>query len=156
MRIAFVLLCLTLPMLAGAESVEQRPFAMPRSVVVPITDTALDRQYELYIKLPENYSGDTDTAYPVIYTTDAEWHMDLLSGTTEYLMPKSILVGISWQTDLGDERKYASRFRDYSVVESPNPEHQARYNFGQAADFLAFVRSVEGREILTTHGFELP
>jgi hypothetical protein len=61
-------------------------------------------------------------------------------------MEDAILVGISWQTDLEKElkrevRAHASRFRDYSVRESSNPEHQAKYQFGQAANHLAFIRN---------------
>ncbi len=145
MRKMLILLCPMLMPFAGIQAIAAEPYAMPRTQVVPIKDEAHDRQYELYVKLPEDYENDPDKAYPVIYTTDAEWHMDLLSGATEYLMPGSKLVGISWQTDLGDERlgdrqKFASRFRDYSVVESDNADSQAKYNFGQAAKFLAFVR----------------
>ncbi|MEL7448179.1 MAG: alpha/beta hydrolase-fold protein [Pseudomonadota bacterium] len=145
MRKMLILLCPMLMPFVGVQAIASEPYEMPRTQVVPLKDEANDRQYELYVKLPESYEAKPDKAYPVIYTTDAEWHMDLLSGTTEYLMPDSILVGISWQTDLegeglGNRQKFASRFRDYSVAESKNAENQAKYHFGQADKFLAFVR----------------
>jgi len=72
----------------------------------------------------------------VIYMVDAIWHMDMLSGATEHLMPNVILVGISWQKDLEGEVAHASRFRDYSLVkgtESKNPR-------GEAGNHLSFIR----------------
>ena len=115
-------------------------YEMPRTHVAPIKDSKKDRQYELYIKLPEDYSENTDVNYPVIYTTDAVVHMGMLSGATEFLMPDVILVGISYQIDLGDERENASRFRDYQMAEYTNPEIQARFQGGQANHHLDFIR----------------
>ncbi|WP_216822324.1 alpha/beta hydrolase-fold protein [Sphingorhabdus sp. EL138] len=125
---------------ATAQANEQKPYDMPRTQVVPIHDSGADRQYELYIKLPEDYAKNTDTKYPVIYATDAVWHMEMLSGATEYLMPEVILVGISWQQNLGGETAHESRFRDYSIVKSRNSELQDKYQFGQAARHLSFIR----------------
>lgn len=134
--VAFLLL---LPVMSVKAS-EPKSYEMPRTHVVPIQDTKSDRRYELYIKLPEGYSENTDIKYPVIYATDAIWHMDMLSGATEYLMPYVILVGISWQKDLGTERAHDSRFRDYSIKEYENPETQAKYQGGQAGNHLSFIR----------------
>lgn len=115
---------------------EQRPYEIPRTKVAPIRDSKTDRQYELYIKLPERYADNTDTEYPVIYTTDAVWHFDMLSGATEYLMSDVILVGISWQKGLEDEREFVSRFRDYTVVKSETAEVPT----GEAGNHLSFIR----------------
>lgn len=127
---------------------QPQAYEMPRTQVVPIVDlgedrgevSGADRQYELYIKLPEDYSEQLSIRYPVIYTTDAAWHMDMLSGATEYLMPEVILVGISWQKNLEDERPSVSRFRDYTVEEVSDPELQAQYQPGQASSHLSFLR----------------
>ncbi|WDI31456.1 alpha/beta hydrolase-fold protein [Hyphococcus flavus] len=116
-------------------------YEMPRTHVAPIKQSNKDRQYELYIKLPENYSENTDAKYPVIYTTDAVVHMDMLSGSTEFLMPNVILVGISYQKNLGDERANASRFRDYQMAEYTDPEIQARFQGGQVSAHLDFIRN---------------
>ena len=120
---------------------ELAAYEMPRTHVAPLKDSKKNRQYELYIKLPEEYSENADVNYPVIYTTDAVVHMDMLSGATEFLMPNIILVGISYQTDLGDERKNASRFRDYQMAEYTNPEIQERFQGGQASHHLEFIRN---------------
>ncbi|MEQ9289864.1 MAG: hypothetical protein RIG77_23250 [Cyclobacteriaceae bacterium] len=64
---------------------------MPRIQVIPIKDTETDRHYELYIKLPEEYSENEDQHYPVIYYTDAMWHVEMLSGSAEYIMEEAIV-----------------------------------------------------------------
>jgi len=132
----------TIP-LANAEQelTTLKAYEMPRTQVAPIKDSKKDRQYELYIKLPEAYSENTDKKYPVIYTTDAEVHMDILSGVTEFLMPDVILVGISYQKDHVEARANISRFRDYTVTGYSNPEIQARIQGGQANHHLDFIRN---------------
>lgn len=142
-RLLLVLAQLLLCQFACAET---NSYTMSRTHVVPLSNSDTGGQYELYVKLPENYSTQTDKSYPVIYTTDAAWHMDLLSGTTEFLIPKVILVGISWQKnmpqniDYGPRRPFASRFRDYSFVAHEKEDLQAKYQFGQADKHLKFIR----------------
>ena len=124
---------------------EKSKLAFARTKVVPIKDTKNNRQYELYIRLPEKYAEKTDVKHPVIYYTDALWHVEILSGATEYILENAILVGISWQTDISEELKkikaHMSRFRDYSFVKSKKPAHQAKYQFGQANKHLDFIRN---------------
>ena len=119
---------------------------LPKTEVIPIKETKTNRQYELYVELPEGYSENDSIQYPVIYYTDAIWHVEILSGAAEYIVEEAILVGISWQKDIDEEFKKAgrfhvSRFRDYSVRKSSNEEHQAKYQFGQAANHLDFIRN---------------
>lgn len=126
-------------------SAELAAYAMPRTQVVPIKDSRNGRQYELYIKLPEEYEENKDTAYPVIYITDAAWHLEILSASTEYMLEDAILVGISWQKDIAEDVKqeygaHASRFTDYSFREKANPNHP-KLKFGQAKNHLAFIRN---------------
>jgi predicted alpha/beta superfamily hydrolase len=135
-----VLACLLMTPAISTQASEFEPYEMARSEVVPITEKGTDRQYELYIKLPRDYDENTDTSYPVIYTTDAAIHMDMLSGSTEFLMPDVILVGISYQLNLGGEEVHFSRFRDYTTLPSEDPEIQARYQPGQAENHFAFIR----------------
>jgi len=144
-RPCMLFLLLLLPSMVGAGP-EYPAMQLPDIKVIPITDSAADRQYELYVKLPESYASDPDRAFPVIYFTDALWHMEILSGATEYLMKEAILVGLSWQKDM-DEQLYeevgahVSRFRDYTVRASKDPEVQAKYQLGQAQQHLAFLRN---------------
>lgn len=124
---------------------EMSNLELPRIQVIPIKDTQADRQYELYIKLPEKYSENNDLEYPVIYFTDAMWHVELLSAATEYMIEDVILVGISWQKDINEDLKqeygvHASRFSDYSFWKNTNPKHP-KIKFGQANNHLAFIRN---------------
>ncbi len=133
-----------LPLTSGHAS-EPAPYEMPRSEVVPIRDSKTDRQYELYIKLPEDYAKNADTRHPVVYTTDGAWHMEMLSGAAEFVLPNAIVVAISWQKNAsgdfeGDERPFISRFRDYTVTPASDPETQAKYKVGQASNHLTFIR----------------
>ncbi|WP_109098571.1 alpha/beta hydrolase [Aquimarina sp. AU58] len=129
----------------GIQTVEKSYLELPRIQVIPIKDTKNDRQYELYIKLPEGYSENGDIKYPVLYFTDALKHIEILSGSAEHVVENTILVGISWQKDLkgklGALGEHASRFRDYSIMKSSNPEHQAKYQRGQASNHLDFIRN---------------
>ena len=146
---AKLLLCMLVMLMVSPalEAGDVKPFEIPRTDTVGLNHTELDRQYELFIRLPEDYDKNTDTNYPVIYTTDAVWHMDLLSGVTNFAMPNVIIVGISWQKnmseaiDYGHRRPFASRFRDYSFTPSDRPEIQEKYQFGQADKHLSFIRN---------------
>ncbi len=130
----------------GIEEHEQRSnLELPNIKVIPLKDTQNDRQYELYIKLPEKYSESGNKKHPVIYYADAIWHVEMLSGSAEYIMEDAILVGISWQKDINEELleergAHVSRFRDYTVSPHSNPEIQAKYQLGQASDHLEFIR----------------
>lgn len=130
---------------ASTQDIEPKPYEMPRSQVVPIKDSKTDRQYELYIKLPEDYAKEAGTKHPVVYTTDGAWHIEMLSGVAEFVLPNAIVVAVSWQKDSakdfdGDERPFISRFRDYTVTPASDPETQAKYKVGQASNHLAFIR----------------
>ncbi len=146
-----VLILLFLSTFVSVEASEPRRYEIPRTEVIPIEESGTDRRYELYIRLPEGYAENADVEYPVIYTTDAGWHFEMLYGTAEFLMPDVILVGISWQKDLDPERAHASRFRDYSVIEYSDPETQARYQGGQAENHLNFIRNEVIRFVESTY-----
>ncbi|WP_299764491.1 alpha/beta hydrolase-fold protein [uncultured Dokdonia sp.] len=129
-----------------AHTVKKSYLKLPKTEVIPIKETKTNKQYELYVELPEEYSENDSIQYPVIYYTDAMWHVEILSGAAEYIMEEAILVGISWQKDIHEEFKKAgrfhvSRFRDYSISKSSNAEHQAKYQFGQASNHLDFIRN---------------
>ena len=124
---------------------EKSIMEMPQIEVVPIKNSEVNRQYELYIELPESYSENKGDQYPVVYYTDAKWHMEILATCQEYIMDSVILVGISWQKDANTELQeqhgaHVSRFWDYSVLPLSNPERQRKYNLGQAAKYLSFIR----------------
>lgn len=124
---------------------EGTSLVLPQIQVVPIKDTKTKRNYELYIELPEDYAENNTKTYPVLYYTDAMWHLEMLSGATEYMLEDVILVGISWQKDINEDLKqqygaHASRFTDYSFWNKANPNHP-KLKFGQAKNHLAFIRN---------------
>ena len=123
---------------------EMSEYVMPGIQVLPIKDTQSNKQYELLIKLPENYAENKDKTYPVIYFTDAVWHIELLSSATFFMMEDVILVGISWQKDISEDLKqkygaHFSRFGDYSFKKRTNSKHP-KIKFGQANNHLSFIR----------------
>ena len=141
---------LLLMTIVSAHAAKPKLYEMPRTQVMPIVDSESGRKYELYIKLPDDYLEDGETVHPVIYFTDAVWHIEMLSASTEYLMENAILVGVSWQKDMKEDLveelgAHASRFRDYSVTELDDPDRQAKYQMGQAGDHLNFIR----RDVIT-------
>lgn len=130
----------------NSQVVKGSSLELPLIQVIPIKDTQNDRQYELFIKLPEGYSEHSAIPYPVIYYTDAMWHVEILSASTEYMLEDVILVGISWQKDINEDLKdevgaHVSRFRDYSFRKSNKPEVQTKFQFGQANKHLDFIRN---------------
>ncbi|SEK45625.1 CubicO group peptidase, beta-lactamase class C family [Aquimarina amphilecti] len=129
----------------NSQIVKGSPLVSPQIQVIPIKDSINNRQYELYIELPEDYSDNTNKTYPVLYYTDAVWHREILSACQEYILEDVILVGISWQLDINEDLKkergaHVSRFRDYSISKHSNPEIQAKYQMGQAKTHLGFIR----------------
>ncbi|GAB5399535.1 MAG: hypothetical protein Aureis2KO_11200 [Aureisphaera sp.] len=119
---------------------------LPQIRVVPIKDTKTERNYELYIELPGDYAENPHKKYPVLYYTDAKWHLEILSSCQEFIIEDVILVGISYQLDIDEDLKkevgaHVSRFRDYSMREHSNPEVQAKLQLGQANNHLDFIRN---------------
>ncbi|MFD2562317.1 alpha/beta hydrolase-fold protein [Aquimarina rubra] len=129
----------------NTQHVESSSLVVPQIQLVPIKDTKTEKNYELYIELPENYSENNNKTYPVLYYTDAMWHLEILSASTEYMLEDVILVGISWQKDIAENLKqqygaHASRFTDYSFWKKANPNHP-KLKFGQAENHLRFIRN---------------
>ncbi len=127
------------------QNVEGSSLVLPQIQVVPIKDSKTAKNYELYIELPEDYTEHTNKTYPVLYYTDAMWHLEMLSGAAEYMLENVILVGISWQKDVAEDLRqqygaHASRFTDYSFWKKANPNHP-KLKFGQAENHLAFIRN---------------
>lgn len=123
---------------------EHKLYSMPGTQVIPIKDTVSDKQYELLIKLPDNYEENKDKNYPVIYYTDAVEHIALLSSASYMIWKDVILVGISWQKDISEDlrRQYGvhvSRYMDYTFKKTVNPRHP-KIKFGLADKHLAFIR----------------
>jgi predicted alpha/beta superfamily hydrolase len=146
MRVSAILTSFLIAWLSNSavQAGEITKLTLPKIQVEPIKDSQSNKQYELYIKLPENYSKHQDKIFPVIYFTDAIWHVELLSGATEFMMEDVILVGVSWQKDIPEDLKqeygaHFSRYGDYSFKKRTNPKHP-KIKFGQANSHLRFIR----------------
>ena len=118
-----------------ATVVEAKALAFPTIQVVPIQDSATEREYELYIKLPEHYDTKADNKYPVIYIVDALWNIEVISGSIEYFIDNVILVGISWEKGLPPQQ---SRMRDYTPI--PYRGTKFPHPTGKADEHLAFLK----------------
>lgn len=129
------IVCVSLLLLFASAAIAD-PFQIPAIQVAQIKDSAMDRDYELYIKLPDDYDPESDQLHPVIYIADARWHIEIISGSIEYLVPNAILVGISWEKGLPAQQ---SRMRDYmpDKYTGENYEHPT----GQAREHLAFIQN---------------
>ena len=69
-----------------------------------VSSSILERDFYLFVRLPEGYSENFDTKYPVIYLLDGGTTFPLLAGYYRYLMlgeevPELIIVGVSYGTD---------------------------------------------------------
>jgi predicted alpha/beta superfamily hydrolase len=107
--------------------------------------------YELYISLPDEYA-QSDSAYPVLYVTDANTYFGMIADMTRNLqwggeMPETIIVGIGYplsklKTDERWGKWLAWRMRDYT------PTHTAQMDkdfgiegikSGGANTFIQFI-----------------
>lgn len=129
-----VLVCLLVA--AWGTTAHAEALQLPAIQVVPIKDSGTGRSYELYIKLPEGYDSETDKTHPVIYIADALWHIEIISGSIEYLVKDAILVGVSWEKGVPPQQ---SRMRDYMPNEytGENYDHAT----GKASDHVAFLKN---------------
>ena len=125
----------SLLLLFGATA-QANPFQVPAIQVVPIEDSAMGRDYELYIKLPEDYDTNSDQMHPVIYIADARWHIEIISGSIEHLVKDAILVGVSWEKGIPIQQ---SRMRDYTPNKYTGKEY--KHPTGQAQEHLAFFQN---------------
>ncbi|WP_182912320.1 hypothetical protein [Pseudoalteromonas sp. MSK9-3] len=101
-----VVLCYLITLLTISVA-QAKEFRLPNTHIVPINDTQLAREYELFITLPDGYNKNAKKPYSVIYythapmhpCTHAPMHVSLLSSASNSILNETILVGISWQTN---------------------------------------------------------
>ncbi|WP_299579539.1 alpha/beta hydrolase-fold protein [uncultured Microbulbifer sp.] len=135
-----VALLLFLP-LTALKAGEHKALELSTVQVIPIQDSSNNREYELFIKLPEKYAESDTKKHPVIYYTDALWAVEILSATTEYALEDAILVGIGWQKDTpADENEWSSRYRDFKPTLPSDNKDKKTYK-GEAHQYLAFIRN---------------
>jgi predicted alpha/beta superfamily hydrolase len=137
--IAGLLLSQTLSACAQSASSSGAPLprvTLPGSEVRQIKSSETGRKYDIYIRLPAEYTQKKK--YPVLYLLDGHWDFKLLDsiyGGLYYdgFIPEMIIVGITYS---GDNADYESlRAMDYTPVHDPSVPGS-----GDAPKFLAFLK----------------
>jgi predicted alpha/beta superfamily hydrolase len=111
---------------------------LPGSEVRALKATATGRSYDIYIRLPSEYTTNTTERYPVLYVLDGQWDfklLDSIQGGLYYdgFTPEMIIVGITYSGANPDYN--ALRAMDYTpVADSSLP------GSGDAAKFLTFLK----------------
>ncbi|WP_229467405.1 alpha/beta hydrolase [Massilia sp. Mn16-1_5] len=91
------------------------PYTLENTEVRDLRATALKRDYQVFVALPDSYREGT-RSYPVLFVTDANYAFPLVRSITQRLtkhagMEETIVVGLSYAK--GDTGVY-SRRRDYT------------------------------------------
>ncbi|MBX9876608.1 MAG: alpha/beta hydrolase, partial [Beijerinckiaceae bacterium] len=105
----------------------------------------LERDYEIYVWLPDSYRSQPRRRFPVLYVTDADYAFPLVRSIAQRVgnraqgLEEFILVGLSYA--LGDSREF-SRRRDYTPTphgeKTRDPEGR-RPLFGEAEPYRRFL-----------------
>jgi uncharacterized protein len=109
---------------------------LPNSEVRTLKSVNTGRTYDLYIRLPEEYTPNRQ--YPVLYLLDGQWDFKLLDSIYgglyyDQFIPEIIIVGITYS---GDSPNYETlRAIDYTP-----PAGFSTLGFGDAPKFLAFLK----------------
>jgi predicted alpha/beta superfamily hydrolase len=112
--------------------------SMPGTEVRQLNSSATGRNYDIYVRLPDQYAQDTGKKYPVLYVLDGQWDFKLLDSIYGGLLydkfvPEMIIVGITYS---GDSPDYgALRAMDYTPVHDPFVAGS-----GDAPKFFAFLK----------------
>ena len=145
-----LLLCLS--NCAGvAGAAEPAPYQLDNTEVRDLPARALQRDYQLYVALPDSY-GTGGRRYPVVFVTDANYAFPVVRNIAQRLhkhagLEEAIIVGLSYAK--GDSGVY-SRRRDYtptvpgdgnavSTYRSDMPGRAAA--FGEAQAYGRYVTS---------------
>jgi predicted alpha/beta superfamily hydrolase len=111
---------------------------IPGSEVRQLTSSATGRDYDIYIRVPDEYAQQPAEKYPVLYVLDGQWDFKLLDSIYgglyyDQFVPEMIIVAITYS---GDQPDYgALRAMDYTPV--PDLFVQGS---GDAPKFLAFLK----------------
>ena len=140
-----ILLALTL-WFAAASASAAPAYQLDATEVLDLHATALQRDYQLYIALPDAYRAGTQR-YPVLFVTDASYAFPVVRNIAQRLhkhagMEEVIVVGLSYAT--GDTAGF-SRRRDYTPT-VPQGDYRSDMPgrapaFGQAQAYGRFIAS---------------
>jgi predicted alpha/beta superfamily hydrolase len=121
------------------------PFVLKGTEVRTIRARALQRDYEIFVSLPESYQSQPRRRFPVLFVTDADYAFPLVRSIARRVgnrakgLEEFILVGLSYS--VGDTPEY-SRRRDYTPT--PNGEKTRDPSgkppvFGEAEGYRRFL-----------------
>lgn len=141
--ILFMVLCA--PLGAPLAAAGAPPYVLEQTEVRDIHATALNRDYQVYVALPDSYR-DSKKRYPVLFVVDASYAFPVVRNIAQRLarhagMEEVVVVGLSYAK--GDDGVF-SRRRDYTPsvprnnrYRSDMPGRQAL--FGEAAAYGQFL-----------------
>ncbi|MBK9761002.1 MAG: alpha/beta hydrolase [Flavobacteriales bacterium] len=116
---------------------DSKPFIFGE--VLQLNSTVLGQDRVLNVHLPEGYSPDSSTTYPVIYVLDGSANEDFphIAGLAQFmnmydLLPKSIVVGVA--------NKGPSRYHDFTSPSKVDSDMVWIPTNGGSAAFIDFLR----------------
>lgn len=137
-KLILIILSVALSIRIEASTVTTREhgFEIPNSEVHTIESRGLNRKYDLYIKLPNDYFDEKNRLkkYPVLYLNDGPHTFKVAAGVTHFpSMDRAIIVGISFAH--GEDGQH-SRVRDLTPVVDKTWKD---YATGGAPAYLKFI-----------------
>ncbi|WBS01580.1 alpha/beta hydrolase-fold protein [Pseudoduganella sp. SL102] len=147
--LALLTLCWSCAAAPATPSAPSIPYTLDNTEVRDVHATALKRDYQVFVALPDSYRTST-RRYPVVFVVDASYAFPVARNIASRLhrhagMEEAIVVGLSYAQ--GDSGSY-SRGRDYTPS-VPRPS-ATRYHsdmpgrapaFGEAAAYARFIAS---------------
>lgn len=122
-------------------------YLLDNTEVRDVRATALKRDYQVYVALPDSYRT-SERRYPVVFVTDAGYAFPIVRSVASRLhkhagMEEVIVVGLSYAK--GDEGVY-SRRRDYTPTVPRNGGYRSDMPgrapaFGEAGAYAKFIES---------------
>lgn len=117
-------------------------YSLAQTEVHPLHSQLLQRNYRLFVGLPDSYAREPRKQYPVLFVTDSDYAFPLLRslgrrlGQQGRLLQEHILIGLSYAD--GDDA-VSSRNRDYTP--SPRRDGQgSSTHYGEAEAYRRFIR----------------
>jgi predicted alpha/beta superfamily hydrolase len=109
---------------------------LPNSEIRTLKSANTGRTYDIYIRLPEEYSEGR--SYPVLYVLDGQWDFKLLDsiyGGLHYdkFIPEIIIVGVTYAGDNPD-------YETLRAIDYTPPVEPSMPGYGEADKFLTFFK----------------
>ncbi|MFC4161030.1 alpha/beta hydrolase [Chitinimonas lacunae] len=131
------------PAAAIASADQVMPYVLDNTEVRPIRSAILQRDYQLFVSLPDGYREGT-RSYPVLFLTDANYAFPLVRSIVRRVrddgkaLEDCIVIGLSYAR--GETPGY-SRRRDYTptVREQLDPAPGGPYRYGEAEAYRRFI-----------------